>query len=304
METARELELLRESWTETFDQLFVLYEVAREASSALDINAILDHVINHAYLLLEAESAALLLVNSETRQLEFKVVKSENPDSSARAGKVIDIGEGLAGRVLKGGKPVIIGEASENDEFRAECRILGIGSPNNVICVPVFTRGGLVRGVIEVINKKKNSFSTKDKDFLTAVSGILALALENLDLNKEFARQRAYFLQAFENMPEGFLSIDGSGKIISINHTAKKQLGLEGKHNYAGESCAKLLVDEPEIVDEIKDSLLNGQSKKWKEQRIKKTNTRVYLFTFVFKDDEGTIVGVGVNLQNVVLKLI
>src|SRR3989339_1542172 len=104
MDLERELELLRESWTETFDQLFVLYEVAKEVSSVLDLDTVLDHIVNHAFLLLEAESAVIFLIDQETKQLVLKVNKNDKGGEVKRTGIIFKVGEGIAGAVARSWK--------------------------------------------------------------------------------------------------------------------------------------------------------------------------------------------------------
>jgi len=302
MDLERELELLRESWTETFDQLFVLYEVAKEVSSVLDLDTVLDHIVNHAFLLLEAESAVIFLIDQETKQLVLKVNKNDKGGEVKRTGIIFKVGEGIAGEVARTGKSVLFAHEVSEKQFKADAVAVGIAAPRNLVCVPILLRGGGVIGVIEIVNKKKGTFSSKDRDFLMAIANISALSVENAKVYKQLKSNEAYQAQVISNLPEGFLAINNEGKITHLNPCAQKLLGLVGREDCLGQPCSVLLKDETELISYIKAALLDGQTQKWKEIYLKKTGKPVYLFTFIFRGSDELILGAGAVIQDMVLK--
>ena len=302
MDLEKELKLLRESWTETFDQLFVLYEVAREVSSVIDLDSILDHVVNHASLLLETEGACVLLLNHETGQLELRVVKNEKTPEAKKSGIKIKIGEGVAGEAANLGKPVIFAKEPGEKNFKPDSIIFDVRSPRNVMCIPITLRGGETIGVIEVINKKNGTFTSKDRDFLMAIANISALSIENAKVYKQLKGTEIYQAQVIENLPEGFLALNVSGKLTHINSCAKNMLELKGNDDPTGSVYSEVLKEEPELIGHVEAALFYGRTSKWREISLKKSGKTVFLFTFVFRRPDNSILGAGVVLQDLVLK--
>jgi len=302
MEIERELELLRESWTETFDQLFVLYEVAREVSSVLDLDSVLDHIVNHAFMLLESDAAAIFLVDRETGNLVLKIIRDDQSSVSDKGAINIKMGEGIAGEVAKSGKPAIFPQDVDEKQFKHDAAAFSVKSPKNLICVPILLRGGGTIGVIEVINKKKGTFSTKDRDFLMAIANISALSIENARVYKEMKASEVYQSQLIENLPEGFVAVNNEGKITHINSCALKLLGFAGTKECIGKPYISILDAEQELAGHLKSAMEGGQTVKWKETSLKKTGRPVFLFTFVFKGNDNSILGAGAVIQDMVLK--
>jgi signal transduction protein with GAF and PtsI domain len=302
MDVNRELELLRESWTETFDQLFVLYEVAREVSSDLELDAVLDHIVNHAFLLLGVEAAAVLLFDAQTEELELRALK-DGKSQRAKAGIRLKAGEGIAGEVAVSGKPIIVTHLLDEKLFRSDSRIFGnkIITPRNLICVPIFLRGGHIIGVIEVVNRNKGTFTLKDKDFLMAIANISALSIENAKVYKQLKDSEVYQAQMIENLPEGFIAVNISGKVTHKNSRAVKMLGIEGRAADSQEYTA-LLKSEPELLEHIKNALNNGKTQRCKEMSLAKTGKMIYLFTFVFRGNNNSVLGAGAVLQDIILE--
>jgi len=304
MDTQRELDLLRESWTETFDQLFVLYEVAREVSSVLELDALLEHIISHASVFLESEAAAILLKDLGTGGLTLRVIKCEKSFEKSKKPVTLKAGEGIAGEAAASGKPVIFSQELSAKLFSADAVIFGgkIQTPKNLIAVPIILRGGEVIGVIEFVGKKKGTYNSKDRDFLMAIANISALSIENSKMYAKLKNDESYQAQVIECLPEGFIAVNNDGKITHINSYAVKQLGLAVKEVFNGQECSKVLKGEQELLGYLRDTLNDGKIQKWKEISLKNNGKMVYLFTFIFKDNDDKKLGAGAIFQDMLLK--
>jgi hypothetical protein len=62
------------------------------------------------------------------------------------------------------------------------------------------------------------------------------------------------------------------------------------------------LKDEQELLGYLRDTLNDGQIQKWKEISLKNNGKMVYLFTFIFKDDNNKKLGAGAIFQDMLLK--
>lgn len=295
----KELELLRDSWTETFDQLFVLYEVAREVSSVSEHDEVLEHIADHIFLLFEAELAAVFLIDKETMQLVLKSVKGVE---TKKTGAIFKVGEGVAGKVASTGQSLVIAQGVSERQFKIDSEVLGIKAPRTLLCVPIILRGGEVIGVIEIVNKKRGVFTLKDRDFLSALASIAALSVENALAYKQIQNNEIYQAQVIENLPEGFLAINNDGRITHMNSLAKKMLGISDEDKWQSKLCSAVLKDEQELCANIKAALHEGKLMTLKEMVLSRTGKPVYMSTFIFRGADNLIIGAGAAFQEMVLK--
>ncbi len=91
-------------------------------------------------------------------------------------------GEGLSGRVLSSGRPLLVDRASEDPRvtnLRAE--LLGIES---IAAVPISSKG-VVRGVFAVASRAPSRFTSMDMQLFSTLGSQLGVAIENSELIKE-----------------------------------------------------------------------------------------------------------------------
>jgi len=300
MDTNKELELLRQSWTETFDQLFVLYEVAKEVAFQLDMNELLASVVTHASMLLDAEAGAVLLVDQSAGTLKYQAARSESADAIFKPGAAIPIGIGIAGMVAETGKPLLVPDAGADARTAPEAECLSGLTIRNLVCVPMLIHGELV-GVIQIFNKKKTAFTTKDRDFLLAVANLSGLAIKNALAYQDATQQENIQSQILNIMPDGFLSLDSTGRITHLNSSAKQILGLDEK-DYRGQSYKRLLTSEHELTRCIQETLDKGVIKENIELSIESTGRNLLCSTAVLLNPSGSVLGAGIVLRDLFLK--
>ncbi len=71
-------------------------------------------------------------------------------------------------------------------------------------------------------------YSPEDVNLLLALSSQLAVALKNAQFHREVAGMKQYLENVLENMGNGLLTVDGSGRIITFNGAAERFSGLDG----------------------------------------------------------------------------
>jgi signal transduction histidine kinase len=161
-------------------QLNLLNEVARNLTSTLELSNLLDQILDNAIDIIGCEAGTLFLVDEETGELIFEVVKG--PVAEELRSKRLPPGTGHAGRAVEIGKAAIVNEARQTLEWsRKPDQDTGFHT-RDLLLAPMFAQDRVV-GVIEVINRlDKLPFTKDDQELLTAFTSQAAIALENARL--------------------------------------------------------------------------------------------------------------------------
>ncbi len=157
----------------------LLLELSRAFSSKLDLNELLDLVLTRTKEVLNAEGVAILLVSEDGKEFHFPVARGALPEVEESLQKTrFPIEQGIAGAVLRDGKSVLITDVSDDERFYAGVDQNTGTQTRDLICVPLRSEKAVI-GVAEVVNCIDGTFDEQDLDFWDALSGSLAIALEN-----------------------------------------------------------------------------------------------------------------------------
>ncbi len=161
-------------------QLSLLNEIGRNLTSTLDLPDLLDQILEYALEILSCEAGTLFLVDDQTEELVFEVVKG--PVALELVGKRLPPGAGHVGHAVQTGLPAIVNSARFTREWSKMSDEETGFETRDLILVPMSVKGKVV-GVIEVINKLNGlPFNQEDLDLLSAFTSQAAIALENARL--------------------------------------------------------------------------------------------------------------------------
>ncbi len=160
--------------------------VSRHLHSTIEPREALRRLLSEAIRLLPAQSGTVCLVNPTTGFLEIEAAHGL-PDEAPLLR--LRIGEGLTGWVARSGRPVRIGNVSEDRRY-FQLRP-GVRSE---MAVPILAEGE-VRGVINLDADTAQAFSADDEALLIELAALAEPAIANTWLY-ESARQRANLLES------------------------------------------------------------------------------------------------------------
>ncbi|RYG68184.1 GAF domain-containing protein, partial [bacterium] len=127
-----------------------------------------------------AARGTLYIVDERTGALV--TVRSTGQSKRAVAPLSVAIGQGVAGRVAKSGKPMIVSDTSRHLRFlSAVDKQLGVRT-RNMLCVPIRDNAGRVHGVIQVINRARGAFTKADVATLQALATQAAVSIVQVNL--------------------------------------------------------------------------------------------------------------------------
>ena len=153
----------------------LLYELARDLSSSLELDAVLRNVMDRVISLMHASRGFIVLVDPVTNEMSVQMAGGETDTEKSRhflgSKTVID-------HVVKSGQAVVSTDASLDDRFKGQQSVI-LQNLRSIIAVPLVTKGKVI-GAVYVDNPFRAAiFEEKDKEFLQAISDLAAIAIDN-----------------------------------------------------------------------------------------------------------------------------
>ena len=162
-------------------QLSLLFEATRLLNSTLDLSELLELILKIASQEVQAERGSVFLVDSANKQL-WSIVASGLDHQEIR----VPFGVGVAGHVAETGKIINTEDAYSLPFFERTFDQKFGYQTRSLLCLPVRHHTNEIVGVIQLLNKTPGPcFTKEDEDFLTKLSGHIAMALENARLHRD-----------------------------------------------------------------------------------------------------------------------
>jgi len=142
------------------ERLRRLEAVTDATLSRLDASDLLDELLDRVRDMLDADTAAILLLDVHSRQLVATAAKGL--EDEVRQGFRVSVGRGFAGRVAATRRPVAIAEVTADDVVNPILLDKGIRS---LLGVPIFAAGEVV-GVLHIGSLVPRTFTADDVQLL------------------------------------------------------------------------------------------------------------------------------------------
>jgi GAF domain-containing protein/class 3 adenylate cyclase len=155
----------------------LIRDIADFLSSSLELVEVLDHILEGIRRLIGADRGAVLLVNEQTKQIEFKAASPPGTMEKVRDVK-IEFGQGVVGWAVANGKPVLVPDALDDARFFPDVDKRTKIETRSIICVPMIVRDKVV-GAIEAIDERPNQYSNDDLNLLSSIATSAAIAIQN-----------------------------------------------------------------------------------------------------------------------------
>ena len=175
------------------DNLACLYEITKHLASAHS----LQHSLERIMAILDTEkgmhSGTVTIVNPTTGELEIEVAHGISAEARKRGR--YKIGEGITGKVVVTGEPILVPHIGEEPLFLNRTRTRGDErkKKSSFLCVPIKT-GNQCIGALSIDREYQNFGVQAELDlrFLTVVSGLIAQTVQRVQAvneEKETLRQ-------------------------------------------------------------------------------------------------------------------
>jgi sigma-B regulation protein RsbU (phosphoserine phosphatase) len=171
-----ELLALRES----VRALSKLYYLSQNITRDTDVLKLLSHILDSAMAVLKASDGSLMLVDEQTNELVFAVVRGQTADQLV--GYRLPPGEGIAGWVAANRQPQIVMDVRRDPRFYSTVDEAFHFKTRSMVCVPLCLDNGRVLGVIQILNKVSDRpFTQDDLDLMLVVAQLAVTAMHRAE---------------------------------------------------------------------------------------------------------------------------
>ena len=194
--------------TKRHERLQLLYQVSNVMHSTLDSQEALQLIVSEAVRLMNASSGSVVLINPTSGFLEISA--SQNLPSAATKLK-LRVGEGVTGWVARHGKPVRVGDVTQDPRYVAARR--GVKSE---LAVPLEVNGE-TRGVINVDSDRTDAFSADDQELLEQLAVQAAKLIHNTWLYEQL-RLKVHLFESLSSVSRTInstLNLDEALRVIT-----------------------------------------------------------------------------------------
>src|SRR3972149_447318 len=192
-------------------ELSTLYEIARRLGASVDPKATLSSVLEILTESMGMSRGTLTLLDPETKQLYIEFAHGLTPEERSRG--IYRIGEGITGKVVESGEPIIGPDIGKEPLFLNRTRSRGDIKRENIsfICVPVKVKGDTV-GVLSVDRLFTDQSVSLDEDvrILTIIASLIGQAITTakmVEMEKKNLLKEKLTLQRELKSPYRFANI-------------------------------------------------------------------------------------------------
>jgi sigma-B regulation protein RsbU (phosphoserine phosphatase) len=182
------------------DTLLLLHEVGREASSILDVEALLRRAAELVKRVIDYQIMSIMLYDGVTnRFLQRLAVKY---GQSVQGKLAVGFSEGIIGVAASSGMPVRVPDVTQEPRYR-----MVNPETRSELAIPMIHKG-TVTGVLDLESPQLNYFTEDHVQALSILAAQLAIALENARLYEKVAHDEARMereLQAAQRMQGALL---------------------------------------------------------------------------------------------------
>ena len=210
-----------------------LYEVERKSraiaqqlartgtllASELDPEAILEEIVAQAPRLVEADAAALSLLEGD----ELVVSAARGPGAeSALGSRASAVGE-LAGEVMQSRGPVALGDVK--GLLAASDPILEAGH-RAFLAAPLVGTEGTAHGVLAVYARAPRTWREEEIEAIAALAVNASAFLSNAELYQRVVLERERSVAILGNVADGIVAVDRDGDVVLWNAAAEEITGV------------------------------------------------------------------------------
>ena len=170
-------------------ELATLFEISKAINNNAGIESLLAKILDSALEITKAKKGSILLLDENTGELTIRAARGLSAEviNNTR----IPLGEGIAGRVAKEGKPVLVSGAEQIPVLNNSSRY----ETNSFLSIPLVSKyldsQENTLGVINITDKiSQESFTEREETLLSVLAGQAAVAIKNANINTQLERLR------------------------------------------------------------------------------------------------------------------
>ena len=169
-----------------------LHEIGAALGSEPDLEKLLDSIMDAVLDLIDAERGFLILRGGED---DPTFVVARNLDRELVVNPEDKVSNSFAEKVLRSGKPLVVGNALDDEAFSASASIQKLRL-RSILCVPLRFRGTTLGAIYLDHRHRRDAFPQESEQLLQTFADQAAVAVANARLIEENRRRNAELVQA------------------------------------------------------------------------------------------------------------
>ncbi|PID72176.1 MAG: sigma-54-dependent Fis family transcriptional regulator [Desulfobulbus propionicus] len=173
---------------EEIQNLTCLYEITRHLASASTLKDCLENVMRTLAEVKGMDNGTVSIINPATGELEVEIARDITAEARKRGR--YKLGEGITGKVVATGEPIIVPQIGSDPHFLNRTRSRGDEQKkkSSFLCVPILT-GSQSIGALSIDRVYEDGFGAKSEQdirFLTITSSLISQTVERIQrVNEE-----------------------------------------------------------------------------------------------------------------------
>jgi PAS domain S-box-containing protein len=262
-------------------RLKMLYEIGEQLKVEQGLAEVFKKVVELTYNQLNSEEAALFILDEENGNVLKKVAVKGPTEEITK--KLLNIerpykpGRSLVGRIFRKKKPIHFNNVPSYVKYQRQySETLPSGEVRHYIGVPLII-GEEVLGVIRVINKKEETFSTELADYKLSKRGFdeedvelletIASQIASAIRSAKFIEVQRFHQELVENSPDPIIVLDKKGRVRIFNKACEKIWDYKAS-DVVGQRVAKYYESEAHAV-EIGELLKKSEGHRIQDHRAR-----------------------------------
>ncbi len=245
---------LYQSTLATAERLVILNEVSYDIGASLDTEDIYRAIHDAVSKLMPVDAFVIMLDNPDTEELDGVYVV----DMGQRIADVhLPYGQGISGRVIDTGQPILTLDAADADAIGA-VQVGQKNTPHSILTVPM-TSGGKVIGALSSQSYQFNAYTESDQQILGTLANQATVAIQNARLFNETQQlastleirviERTAALEHEQRNTETLLRIlTEVSASLDLDRTLSRTLALLNEATGAEQSTIMLLLPEDNLL--------------------------------------------------------
>lgn len=160
------------------ERIKALSKISKAIASDLYLEDILRLVVVVIAELMESNICSLMLIDEKKNVLVIRATQSVSEEYNKKP--PLKIGEGIAGKVAKENKPMVVKDVTREEEYKYQ-DIAKKEGLRSLLCVPLAVKNKVI-GVINCYTSKPHDFTEPEINILTSIANQAAVAIENTEL--------------------------------------------------------------------------------------------------------------------------
>jgi two-component system NtrC family sensor kinase len=215
--------------------LFALIDVAEAITQMTEEKPFLESVLDAVLRVTSLDSGCIYLFNEEEEILDLSVCQNLSERTISLLER-FELGEGIVGRTAVLNQTLFVTDTTTDRRLSRPVADENIGA---MAAVPLVGRGGALRGVMGLFNRRPRFFTEHEQSMLTAIGNQVGVALERTQLLEKVIDTQREWEETFDAMTDGVSIHAPSGKIRRANESLAKMFGL-AQTDLVGIRCCEL----------------------------------------------------------------